>query len=125
LLADAGLIALVSFISPYRAGRERARSRVPEGRFVEVHVQADLSTCEARDPKGLYAKARAGEIRDFTGIDAPYEPPERPELVLDTSACNVADCVEALVATLARRGLIDPPRACGTDVGTGRKETQP
>ncbi len=124
LLADAGLIALVSFISPYRAGRDRARSRVPAGRFVEVHVRADLATCEARDPKGLYAKARAGEIRDFTGIDAPYEPPERPELVLDTGICDVPACVEALVADLGERGLIDPP---GGDLGagSGRKETQP
>ena len=95
LMADAGLIAIAAFISPYRADRARAR-RAADGRFVEVHVRADLATCEARDPKGLYARARAGEIADFTGISAPYEVPEAPELVVDTAANDVETCVALL-----------------------------
>jgi bifunctional enzyme CysN/CysC len=84
LMADAGLVALVPVISPYREGRDRARGTASAAgiRFVEVHVDTPISECERRDPKGLYAKARAGELRGFTGIDAPYEAPEEPELRL-------------------------------------------
>ena len=99
LMADAGLIAIAAFISPYRADRARARActdGAASGAFVEVHVRADLATCEARDPKGLYARARAGEIADFTGISAPYEAPEAPELVVDTAANDVETCVGLL-----------------------------
>ena len=107
LMADAGLIAIAAFISPYRADRARARAcadgaaggpigSTPGGTFVEVHVRADLATCEARDPKGLYARARAGEIADFTGVSAPYEVPEAPELVVDTVANDVETCVAQL-----------------------------
>ena len=85
LFADAGLIVVTSLISPFAAERDKARAIIGQG-FHEVHVQADLATCETRDPKGLYAKARAGEIRNFTGIDSPYEAPVTPELVVDTSA---------------------------------------
>ena len=101
LFADAGFIVLSAFISPYRADRDRARAAAA-GRFHEVFVKADLDTCERRDPKGLYKRARAGEIRDFTGIDAPYEEPADPELVLDTVADSVEDSVRALVRYIRR-----------------------
>ncbi len=97
LFADAGMVVLTAFISPYRADRERARSAAP-GTFHEVHVKADLATCEARDPKGLYRKARAGEIPEFTGISAPYEEPESAELVVDTTNANLENSVRQLVS---------------------------
>jgi bifunctional enzyme CysN/CysC len=96
LFADAGVIVITSFISPYRADRERARRVRPE-RFHEIYIKADLATCEARDPKGLYKKARRGEIPKFTGVSAPYEPPESPELVVDTAKHSVAECVGLLL----------------------------
>lgn len=93
--AEAGLIAVTAFISPYRAGRARARAAVKRligpGAFDEIHLAATLAVCEARDPKGLYARARRGEISDFTGIDASYEAPETPELVLDTGVLTVEE----------------------------------
>lgn len=92
LMADAGLIVITAFISPYREDRERARAATP-ARFHEIYVHADLKTCEERDPKGLYKKARAGEIHEFTGIDSPYEPPENPEMVVDTQINDVETCV--------------------------------
>jgi adenylylsulfate kinase len=82
LFVDAGLIVLASFISPYRRDRDRIRNLLPKGRFIEIFVDCDLETCEARDPKGLYKKARQGEIKNFTGISAPYEKPENPELII-------------------------------------------
>jgi adenylylsulfate kinase len=85
LLADAGLVTLTAFVSPYRADRDAVRSSLAAGEFLEIFVDAPLEVCEARDPKGLYKKARAGQIRDFTGIDAPYEPPTEPELHLDSA----------------------------------------
>jgi len=97
LFARAGFIVLSAFISPYRADRERARTAA-ENQFHEVHVRADLSVCESRDPKGLYKKARAGEIADFTGISAPYEAPEHPALVIDTGHGSIAQCVDQLLA---------------------------
>ena len=96
LMSDAGLIVITAFISPYRSDRDRARGAAP-ARFHEVYVQADLATCESRDPKGLYKKARAGKITEFTGIDSPYEPPENPEMVIDTQDNDVATCVEQVV----------------------------
>ncbi|MSP43632.1 MAG: adenylyl-sulfate kinase [Alphaproteobacteria bacterium] len=96
LFARAGMIALTAFISPYRSDRDRARAAMPE-RFHEIYVQADVQTCESRDPKGLYQKARRGEIRDFTGISAPYEEPENPGLVVDTAAHSIDECVEQLI----------------------------
>ncbi|MEE1889297.1 adenylyl-sulfate kinase [Pseudomonas carassii] len=89
LFADAGLICIAALISPYRAGRAAARLACKAG-FHEVHIKADLATCEARDPKGLYRRARAGELTGFTGIDAPYEAPERPELVVETARTTLA-----------------------------------
>jgi bifunctional enzyme CysN/CysC len=96
LFAEAGMIALTSFISPYRSDRDRARNAAQDG-FHEIYVKADLATCESRDPKGLYAKARTGEIKEFTGISAPYEAPESPQLVVDTAAQPLEECVETLV----------------------------
>ena len=96
LFARAGVIVITSFISPYRSDRDRAR-QASDKDFHEIFVKADVATCEARDPKGLYKKARAGEIKDFTGISAPYEAPENPELVVDTSALPVEESVAMLV----------------------------
>jgi bifunctional enzyme CysN/CysC len=106
LFVDAGLIVITAFISPFRADRALARALAPEGEFVEVYVRASLETCERRDPKGLYAKARAGVIRDFTGIDSLYEAPERPELVLDTERDPVETSVERLLNYLTERRIL-------------------
>jgi bifunctional enzyme CysN/CysC len=106
LMVDAGLVVIVAFISPFRAERRLARSRVDPGEFVEVHVDASLEVAEGRDPKGLYRKARAGELRDFTGIDSPYEVPEAPELVIDTATTSPEDAVAAIVTTLREAGII-------------------
>ncbi len=106
LFADAGLITIAAFISPYRAARDRARAAAGEGAFIEIHLDTPLDTCEQRDPKGLYRKARAGEIRDFTGIDAPYEPPTTPELLLQTHTQSVGECVDAIVEYLTDAGFL-------------------
>ncbi len=106
LFAQAGVVVITSFISPYRQGRDEARASVQEGRFFEVFLDVPLSECEQRDPKGLYVKARAGQISDFTGIDAPYEAPERPELVLPTQELSPDQCVERLCQTLLENGMI-------------------
>lgn len=105
LLADAGLLVLTAFISPFRADRRQARDILGHD-FVEVFVDAPLAVCEARDPKGLYRKARQGQIPDFTGISSPYEPPERPELHLRTDAIPLADTAAAVVAHLRTRGML-------------------
>jgi len=97
LFADAGLITITSFISPYRADRQRARSAAKDA-FHEIYIQADLATCEKRDPKGLYKKARRGEIAEFTGISAPYEDPEAPELVVDTTHQSIEDSIARIIA---------------------------
>ena len=97
LLADAGMIVISAFISPYRADRERAREAAGDG-FHEIFIKADVATCESRDPKGLYKRARAGEIAEFTGVSAPYEEPADPELVVDTSGRDVEPCLDELVA---------------------------
>jgi adenylylsulfate kinase len=109
LLADAGIIAVTAFISPYRRDRRRARSAAPAGRFVEVFVDAPLAECERRDPKGLYRRARAGELADFTGVSAPYERPESPELVLDAAGRSAEQCAGDLEACLDGRGLLSGP----------------
>ncbi len=93
LFADAGLITLASFISPYKAGREAARQAAGTENFREIYVKADVETCAERDPKGLYAKAKNGEIDNFTGISAPYEEPENPELVVDTRKLSLEESV--------------------------------
>ena len=106
LFVDAGLIVITAFISPFRADRALARALAPEGEFIEVHVRAALATCEQRDPKGLYARARAGMIGDFTGIDSPYEAPERPELTLDTERDSVEINVDRLWTYLTERRIL-------------------
>ena len=85
LFVDAGIIVMTAFISPYIKDRDRARNIMEEGTFIEIYVEADLETCEERDPKGLYKKARVGEIKEFTGISAPYESPQKPELIINTT----------------------------------------
>jgi adenylylsulfate kinase len=108
LFAQAGIIALTAFVSPYRRDRDAVRAALPPGDFVEIFVRAPLEVCEGRDPKGLYKKARAGEIRNFTGIDDPYEEPLAPELVVD-SATHPPDVLAAeVVAWLERAGKIAP-----------------
>ena len=106
LFTEAGVIVFTSFISPYRADRDLVRDIHDPGRFAEVHVAASIETCEARDVKGLYQKARAGEIPEFTGISAPYEAPERPELVLDTNRQTVEESVGRLVSFLEEKGYL-------------------
>jgi adenylylsulfate kinase len=106
LFTDCGVLVVTSFISPYRADRDAARALFAPGDFVEVHVSTALETCEARDPKGLYKKARAGQIPEFTGISAPYEAPERPELVLDTGSLSVEESVGALLRFLEEKGYL-------------------
>ncbi|MCL4684196.1 adenylyl-sulfate kinase [Myxococcota bacterium] len=106
LFAECGVIVFTSFISPYRADRDLVRGIHPEGRFVEAYVSASVDTCESRDVKGLYKKARAGEIPEFTGISAPYEAPSRPELVLDTNRQSVEESVGQLVAFLEEKGYL-------------------
>jgi adenylyl-sulfate kinase len=93
LFAETGLICIVALISPYRRDRARARAAAPAGRFVEVFINAPLEVCERRDPKGLYARARTGELKEFTGVSAPYETPLKPEVELRTAEWNVAMCV--------------------------------
>ena len=101
IMADAGLLVIVAFISPFRADRDRVRAGMPAGRFTEVHVSTPLEICEKRDAKGLYARARAGELSDFTGISSPYEAPESPEVRLPTEQMSVNECVDGVVAVLA------------------------
>jgi bifunctional enzyme CysN/CysC len=102
LFADAGLIVITAFISPYRADRQRARGAAGDS-FNEIYIRADLATCESRDPKGLYKKARRGEIADFTGITAPYEEPDNAELVVDTTRESIEQSVQAIVDFVERR----------------------
>ena len=106
-MVDAGLIVLTAFISPFRAERRMARGLVETGEFVEVFVNAPLGVAEQRDPKGLYKKARRGEIKNFTGVDSPYEPPEAPEIVLDTATLGPEDAAERVIAVLRRLGVIE------------------
>jgi bifunctional enzyme CysN/CysC len=106
LMTDAGLIVLVSFISPFRSERRMARDLMEEGEFLEVFVDTPLEVAEERDPKGLYAKARRGELANFTGIDSPYEPPEHAELTLDTTALSAEECAAQVVRALSGRGML-------------------
>ena len=103
LFNDAGMVLITAFISPYRADRDLAREIIGTERFIETHLAADIAACEARDPKGLYKKARAGKLPEFTGISAPYEAPLKPEVVLDTGALSVAESIERLLEAVAPR----------------------
>jgi adenylylsulfate kinase len=106
LFTDAGVINITAFISPYREDRDQARSVQAEGDFIEVYVACSLEECEARDPKGLYKKARAGQIPEFTGISAPYEEPERPELIVHTDQQSVEECVNQALSYLDQKGIL-------------------
>jgi adenylylsulfate kinase len=106
LFLDAGVVVLTAFVSPFQADRQRARDLVDAGDFIEIHCAADLAVCEERDTKGLYAKARAGEIKDFTGISSPYEAPETPELRVDTGGQSLEQSVEQVLTYLQAKGVI-------------------
>ena len=106
LFLDAGVIVLTAFVSPFRADRDKARDLVEAGDFFEIFCAADLDVCESRDPKGLYAKARSGAIKEFTGISSPYEAPDAPELKIDTGAQDLAESVEVVIKALQDKGVI-------------------
>ena len=106
LFMEAGVIVLTAFISPYRADRARVRGMVEHGDFMEIYCDTAIEVCESRDVKGLYQKARAGKITDFTGISSPYEIPENPELTVDTGAAKLEACVEQVLSAMANRGVI-------------------
>jgi len=106
LFAEAGIVTLTAFISPYRVDRDHVRANLGDGDFVEIFVDAPLEVCEARDPKGLYKKARAGEIKGFTGIDDPYEAPEKAELVLDAGTKSAEELADEVIAYLKSSGKI-------------------
>ena len=106
LFADAGVITATAFISPYLADRDKVRALMGQGGFIEVYVNASLETCEARDPKGLYKKARAGEIKSFTGISDPYEAPVKPELVLDSNTKGIDELSNEVIAYLKSNGYL-------------------
>ncbi len=106
LFVDAGTITMTAFISPYREDRDKVRELFEPDEFIEILVQASLETCEKRDPKGLYKKARAGEIPNFTGISAPYEEPTKPELVLDSDSKGIDELAEEVVAYLDSKGYL-------------------
>lgn len=106
LFADSGTIVTTAFISPYREDRNAVRALFKDSEFIEIYVKASLETCESRDPKGLYKKARAGEIKGFTGIDAPYEPPESGELELDSDNCGIEELAGQVIAYLETRGFL-------------------
>lgn len=107
LFLEAGVITLTAFISPFRTDRERARSIFPHGDFLEIFCNCPLTVCETRDVKGLYAKARSGQIKNFTGISSPYEAPEAPELQIDTSRLTLDESVDAVCDLLRSRGIIE------------------
>ena len=106
LFTDAGVIAMTAFISPYRADRNKARELLESGRFVEIYCQCALEECENRDPKGLYKKARAGEIKQFTGIDAPYEAPEDPEIIIQTDKLSLESSADQVIDYLTHNKII-------------------
>lgn len=108
LVHDSGMIVLCAFVSPTRASRDKVRALIPEGTFFEVYCRCPISVCAERDPKGFYAKARSGQIKDYTGVSAPYEEPRAAELVLDTATQPVDRCAADVIALLTRRGIIRP-----------------
>ena len=106
LFLDAGMIVLTAFVSPFRADRDKARELVEQGDFLEIFCAADLDVCESRDPKGLYAKARSGAIKEFTGISSPYEAPESPELKIDSGSQELTESVQVVLKALEAQGVI-------------------
>jgi adenylylsulfate kinase len=120
LFSEAGIIALTAFISPYRIDRDRIRNKLQPGEFIEVFVDTPIEVCETRDPKGLYKKARAGEIKGFTGIDDPYEAPDSPELVLSAADKTPDELADAVIAYLQEKGIcpvLDPDIMPGREQG--------
>ena len=115
LMYDAGLVTLAACISPFKSDRDFARSLIPAGRFVEVFVDAPLEVCEERDPKGLYRRARAGEIHDFTGIDSPFERPTDAEVTVDTSCLSPTDCADIVMRYLVEHRLLSGHLASSPD----------
>ena len=108
LMVDSGLIVLTAFISPFKVNRRVVRDMLKEGEFIEVFIDTPISECEKRDPKGLYKKARAGEIKDFTGIDSPYEAPENAEIVIKNIDVSIDDAANEVIEFLATRGYLKP-----------------
>ncbi len=106
LVYDAGMIVLCAFVSPTRESRNKVRARIPAGAFFEIHCNCPATVCAERDPKGFYKKAQAGEIKDYTGVSAPYEAPEAAELVLDTAAHDAAHCAEQIISLLKSAGIL-------------------
>ncbi len=106
LMLDAGLVVLSAFISPYRAQRQAIKDSLPEGKFLEIYIATSLDVCEQRDVKGLYQKARRGEISHFTGISDPYEAPEQPDLIIDTAQQSLEQSVEQLMTLLTEKGVL-------------------
>jgi len=106
LMLEAGVITLTAFISPFKEERALARNLMPHGDFIEIHCYCPLEICEQRDVKGLYKKARDGEIKDFTGISSPYEAPTNPELKIDTHALSIEESVQRVITTLRERGIL-------------------
>lgn len=106
LMIDAGVFSLTAFISPFRADRERVRGMMMHGEFIEIYCQCEVEVCETRDMKGLYKRARAGEVKDFTGISSPYEAPLKPELVVDTARQPLEYCVNQILNYLRQRALL-------------------
>lgn len=107
LFQEAGVIVLTAFISPFRSDRERIRNLVPHGEFLEIYCSCPMEVCEDRDVKGLYKRARAGIIKDFTGVSSPYEEPENPELIVDTGNSSLEECVDQVIALLQMRGIVE------------------
>jgi adenylylsulfate kinase len=106
LFVDAGMVTLAAFISPYRGDRDKARKLLDDGEFIEVYVKCPVDICEQRDPKGLYQKAKKGEIKEFTGISAPYEEPINPEIILETDKLTVEESVAKIIDYLEKRGMM-------------------
>lgn len=108
LMVDAGLIVITAFISPFINDRERVRATLPQGSFFEIFVYCPIVLCESRDPKGLYQKARSGEIRQFTGISSPYEPPVNPEIILKSAEFTIDECANQVIEHLLQKKVITP-----------------
>jgi len=120
LIIETGVVAMTAFISPFRADRDKVRALVNEGDFIEVYCHASVDQCEERDVKGLYAKARAGEIKHFTGISSPYEAPEAPELIVETGSQPVEACVDQVLAYLEEHGVIVTAKQYALHAAKGR-----
>jgi adenylylsulfate kinase len=106
-MMEAGVIAMTAFISPFKKDRNLVRQLLPQGDFIEIYCKASLETCESRDVKGLYKRARAGEIKNYTGIDSPYEAPEKPELVIDTGSESLDESVSKVIDFLKSKEIIN------------------